>query len=67
MKMVNQRNVQSREAASRTQPGLPGEAIREPRRSAEAGIVKLEKRRTLFRPVWWQQDLSSWLTWRGGW
>ena len=65
--MKNQRNVQSYGAAPRAQRGLPAEATRESRRSAEAGIVKLEKRHT----PWWIAEGSSsptgWLVWRGGW
>ena len=57
--------VPGQEAVNPLQFG-PGEAAREPCPDAEAGIVKLEKRRT----PWWQTTPELTLTWlynRGGW
>jgi hypothetical protein len=67
--MENQRNVQSYDTAPRAGRGLPGETAREPRRSTESGIVKLERRRTPLSPAWWigDTDLETTIVWRGGW
>jgi hypothetical protein len=64
-KMALTSTFQFRDTTTRAERNLPGERAREPRRSPESGIVKLEKRRT----PWWSNTLgwTVYLVWRGGW